>query len=179
MRLLIPIVGLAPRASVRYRTQRGRLWHEAGVGFSCGVIAAAGLRFECFSIDDGQHTTRIFDNAATLKSSGRLGDTNPAHAQQVSNEFLCYSERIGMCTVVSHQQPASQTLVYLMKTHASRLRSELQQGYLQVTVEALPKSAAAGQLTVERHRADAPSSSRTPDACLERHAIDSQGYLQA
>ena len=106
------------------------LGHEARVGLSCTFIAAAGFRFERFAVDDGQLAAPIPDDATSLEYSGCRCDPNPAHTHQVGDECLSHAEGIGMCTIVSHQQPARQSLAYLMKTHTSCLRRELQEGYL-------------------------------------------------
>ena len=86
-------------------------------------VAFAGSFFEFLAIQDFYGAAVVLDNLALLQDTGSEADARPVRAEHGGQEIVGDGEDLGVNTILSHQEPASEALLDAVEAIArSRLR---------------------------------------------------------
>jgi nitrogen-specific signal transduction histidine kinase len=112
-------------------------------------IALARQLFELRSVEHGDFSPRITNDAQLLQLAGRLGDAFAAHAEHVRDELLRHLQLIARETIERQQQPAAQLLFERVMPVADRGLRHLRNERLGVTQQDVEHFAVAIEFLLE------------------------------
>ena len=114
-----------------------------------------------------------------LERAGSSGDSDPAYAEHIGEEFVSHAESVRVRTILHHQQPAAKTRINLMKSRTRGGRGELSHQHADITAENLLQSAIACQLLLKWPERDAPRRARSLHQGMQGLRQNTQGNLRA
>ncbi|EFX60387.1 hypothetical protein DAPPUDRAFT_277784 [Daphnia pulex] len=142
-------------------------------------IAAAGRSFQAAAIEHGQLAAVVFDQAAALHGAGRLGHTDPAHPQHISEELMGDSQLRRARAVLAHQQPARQARADLMEAQTAGGIGQMGQTHIEIALQDRLQRLAARQLGHKHRCSTAPGLAVTLHQGAQGRPVDAQAQLNA
>jgi hypothetical protein len=81
-------------------------------------IAFTGGLFEAFAVQYLYRTAQVLNHTGVFQSSRRQSDTRTSGAEHLRKEFMGQRQQGGIDSILTHEQPASQTLFDVMQAVA-------------------------------------------------------------
>ena len=82
------------------------------------LVTLASCRLQSVTVKNADFASVVTDQFAQSQISGRLGHANPPHTQHIAQQILGKMKMIRLHPVASHQQPAGETGLDLVKAIA-------------------------------------------------------------